>query len=143
MKVAWHMTRNIVKDFPDGFMQELNAIYGEINSEDLYLDEALSSLDRIYVGDEFCPTRLPDPQELNRFCGFAEQKNLSLTLLTPVLTDQGIEHCTPLFDGLNQWNPKAEVVVNDLGVLFFLKKNIRIFNSPWADFSTRGLKIPG
>ncbi|SDU41058.1 hypothetical protein [Desulfobacula phenolica] len=142
MKVAWHMTRNSVKDFPHGFMQELNTIYAETSSEDLYWDEARSSLDRIYVGDEFCPTRLPTPQELSCLCGFTEQKNLSLTLLTPVLTDQGIEHCTPLFDRLNQWNPEAEVVVNDLGVLFFLKKQYPNFQLSMGRLFNRGFKDP-
>ena len=142
MELSWHMTKNFDQNFPDGSVQDLSAIYGEISLKDLYLEEALSSPDRIYVGDEFCPTRLPDPPELSRFCESADRKNLPLTLLTPVLTDQGIEHCSPLFDRLNQWNPEAEVVVNDIGVLFFLKKNYPEFQLSMGRLFNKGFKDP-
>ncbi len=142
MKVAWHMTTNCFDDFPDGLLQELTIINKELNSSDPYFEEVLSKPNRIYIGDEFCPARMPDPQGVSKFITFAGKKDLSLTLLTPVLTDQGIEHCTGLFDRLKQWNSTTEVVVNDLGVLFFLKKNYPDFKLSMGRLFNKGFKDP-
>lgn len=84
---------------------------------------------------------MPNIKVFSEFITFADKKNLPLTILTPVMTNQGIEHCTGLFDKIYQWNSDTEVVVNDIGVLFFLKKNTLILNFPWAGFSIKDLKI--
>ena len=142
MEVAWHLTKNILHDFPDGCIQDICSIYGGVNCSDLHLEDLLSSLNRIYIGDEFCRNRLPDPGELSKICGFADRKKLSLTLLTPVLTDQGVEECKDLFDRFYHWNSSSEVVVNDLGVLFFLKKNYPGFQISMGRLFNKGFKDP-
>jgi hypothetical protein len=58
-------------------------------------EEARPALGRIYIGDEFCPNRLPSMGELADFCRFAEKKALGVTLLVPFLTDEGIERWAP------------------------------------------------
>jgi len=80
-----------------------------------------SIVSRLYVGDEFCANRLPSPGRLRSFHQWADEAGFHITLLTPILSDAGIETCTPLFDALHHWDASAEVVVNDWGVLRFLR----------------------
>jgi len=77
---------------------------------------------RIYIGDEFCTHRLPDLNTLQDSSSFAVVKGLELTLLTPPFTDREIERHTPLFQYLNEFHSGAEIVVNDMGVILFLKE---------------------
>lgn len=138
MEVAWHMT----KKGDDKLSGELAGIYKELNSSELCLEAALSKPNRIYVGDEFCVSRMPSLKTLSKFIGFADKKDVSLTLLTPVLTNQGVEQLTPLFDLLSQWNHGCEVVVNDVGVLFFLKKQYPEFHLAMGRLFNKGFKDP-
>jgi len=105
-------------------------------------ERKIQSFDRIYVGDEFCSNRLPMLTEMEQFSDFAEEKNLSITLLTPVLTDDGIEKCSPLFEYLKERHPMAEVVVNDLGVLFYVRKNYPLFRLAAGRLFNKGFKDP-
>lgn len=78
--------------------------------------------DRLYVGHEFCQRLLPDEQTLNQF-GEQKPDGLSMTLVTPYVTDEGlaaVENLVrrylvekPLFD---------EVVFNDWGVFRRLRQ---------------------
>ncbi|MBU1340229.1 MAG: hypothetical protein KKE44_04995 [Proteobacteria bacterium] len=142
MEVAWHMTKGFPQEFPDGVLRELGTAYGILDSSEPCLEAVLSKPDRIYVGDEFCPARMPDLHGLSRFIRFADKKELPLTLLTPVLTDPGIEHLIPLFDRVSRWNPASEVVINDLGVLFFLKKRYPDFQLSMGRLFNKGFKDP-
>jgi hypothetical protein len=142
MEVAWHIKKDDLNDFPDGLLKKLSVVNGESDALDPQLESVLSKPDRIYIGDEFCLTRMPDIKGLDEFILFADKKDLSLTLLTPVLTDQGIGQCAALFDRLYQWNSSAEVVVNDLGVLFFLKKNYPGFQLSMGRLFNKGFKDP-
>ncbi|MCP4691434.1 MAG: hypothetical protein GY859_25545, partial [Desulfobacterales bacterium] len=81
------------------------------------------SFNRIYVGDEFCSCRMPGLKELETFERFAAEKELPITLLTPPLTDEGLERICPLFEHLSNNHPDAEVVVNDWGALYYLKNH--------------------
>ncbi len=143
MEVAWHMTKKDgSQKFPHGLLGELATLYRELNSSEPCLEEVLSKPNRIYVGDEFCVSRMPSLKMLSKFIGFADKKDVSLTLLTPVLTDQGIEQLTPLFDLLSHWKPACEIVVNDLGVLFFLKKKHPEFHLAMGRLFNKGFKDP-
>lgn len=111
----------------------------------------LSHTERIYVGDEFCPIRLPQPKFLRHCCQFAQENNMGLTLLIPVLTDTWLDRCGKLFEILTLGFPEAEVVVNDLGTLLFLKEEYpslrlsmgRLFNKGFKDprLSLQGLTL--
>jgi len=142
MEVAWHITKDDLNDFPDGLLKKLGVVNEKLDALDPKLEAVLSNPRRIYVGDEFCLTRMPDIKGIAEFILFADKKDLALTLLTPVLTDQGIEHCTALFDRLYQWDSTTEVVVNDLGVLFFLKKNYPGFHLSMGRLFNKGFKDP-
>jgi hypothetical protein len=101
-----------------------------------------SSFERIYVGDEFCPHRMPSPAELEAFFGMAVRNGRELTLLTPVLTDEELEKCGPLFDCLAALDPQSEVVVNDWGVLSCLQKKYPLLRIAAGRVLNKGFKDP-
>ncbi len=78
---------------------------------------------RMYFGVEFCERLIPSVKQLTNALSFAHENKLDFTLMTPFVTDQGIARLEPLFDYLdNQKTQKAEVVINDWGVLNLLNK---------------------
>lgn len=82
---------------------------------------------RLYFGPEFCQYLLPSPSELKKALNFAQKKNLSFTLVTPFVTDEGLKKLIPLWEVLKDWG-KTEVVVNDWGVISFLQENYPEFS---------------
>ncbi|UCF90559.1 MAG: hypothetical protein JSW39_20005, partial [Desulfobacterales bacterium] len=97
---------------------------------------------RLYVGDEFCVHRLPRLDELHALVQLAEGKAWGVTFLTPPLTDEGIERCSPLFDYLQQRVIQAEIVVNDWGVLLFLQERYPGFDLSVGRLLNKGFKDP-
>lgn len=77
---------------------------------------------RIYFGNEFCQHLIPTASLLARVYSAARAKGLAFTLLTPYVTDEGIEQLTPLFAFLAAQEERSEVVVNDWGVLRLLRR---------------------
>ncbi len=75
---------------------------------------------RIYFGAEFCQWRLPSPKALARALFAARKIGSPFTLLTPWVTDAGIERLKKLFSVLRDEAPESEVVINDLGALVLL-----------------------
>lgn len=96
-----------------------------------------SRLDRIYVGDEFCPRRLPGPRRWKTFREQAIAAGLKVTLLTPPMTDGEIAKSRSLFDILV---PKDEVVVNDWGVMLFLEEEFPCLSVSMGRLLNRGMK---
>lgn len=78
---------------------------------------------RIYFGNEFCEHLIPPPSSLARVYSAAQAKGLAFTLLTPYVTDGGIERLRPLFEFLVGREERSEVVVNDWGVLRLLRRD--------------------
>ncbi len=77
---------------------------------------------RVYFGNEFCEHLIPTPSLLARVYSAVQAKGLAFTLLTPSVTDDGIERLTPLFAFLAGREERSEVVVNDWGVLRLLRR---------------------
>ena len=75
----------------------------------------------LYFGSEFCEDRLPDRDEANAFCAIARDRGLEPTLLTPLVTPEGLRRVGRLLTELvaNDWQPA--VVCNDWGVLGLLR----------------------
>ena len=97
---------------------------------------------RLYIGDEFCIHRLPSIDELDAICQVAKGDFRGLTFLTPPLTDAGIDRCGPLFDILKDMDLGTEVVVNDWGVLLFLKEKYPSFQLSVGRLLNKGFKDP-
>jgi len=75
----------------------------------------------LYFGTEFCEDRLQDLAEAEAFCSLARDHDLEPTLLTPLVTPEGLRAVGRLLAGLaaNRWEPA--VVFNDWGVLGLLR----------------------
>jgi hypothetical protein len=72
----------------------------------------------------------------------ANGENRGLTFLTPPLTDDGMDRCGPLFDFLKERGLGTEVVVNDWGVLLFLKEKYPLFQLSVGRLLNKGFKDP-
>jgi len=97
---------------------------------------------RIYCGDEFCAHRLPSVPELEAFCRLAEEKNLAVTLLTPILSDTSLDAASALGDCLARWNPENEVVINDWGALLLVRGQFPRFRVGAGRLLNKGFKDP-
>ncbi|MDM8523197.1 hypothetical protein QUF80_07490 [Desulfococcaceae bacterium HSG8] len=142
MEIALHLRNPDNKGDLPKVSNHLMDFYDQafVGKEDL--EKKSHSFNRVYVGDEFCSNRIPSLAEMKHFFSFAEEKNLNITLLTPVLTDEGIAKCSPLFEYLEKKHPETEVVVNDLGVLFYLKRNYPLFRLSAGRLFNKGFKDP-
>lgn len=86
--------------------------------------EHLSLLDdsyqRLYFGNEFCERLIPGRDELRRAAGWAEAHSIPLTLVTPYVTDEGLEAIRQLLKEAGALSCLDEIVFNDWGVLALL-----------------------
>ncbi len=142
MEVAVHLRSHSNNGFANDIENDLKYLYGSEKKDRSPLDFTLPKPVRIYIGDEFCLNRLPDEQKIEKFCRLAKKNDLGLTLLTPVLTDSGLNTSRTMFECLRDFFPDAEVVVNDLGVLFYLKKEFPGFELSMGRVFNKGFKDP-
>ena len=78
------------------------------------------TVERIHLGNEFCERLLPTPTELAQVQTLAEQLQLEISLVTPMLTDAGVNRLDKLLPKLDSG---CEVVVNDWGTLRRLRSD--------------------
>jgi len=69
---------------------------------------------RIYLGNEFCERLIPKAADLQQAQEEATGQGMELTLVTPMVTDFGLERIEKLLPRLGEG---SEVVINDWGVL--------------------------
>lgn len=80
-------------------------------------------LNRLYFGHEFCEHRIPDREAVQMAYTAAGERGLEFTLVTPYVTDRGLDALLPLFRFLTGLTVGVEVVVNDWGVLNMLSRD--------------------
>ena len=81
---------------------------------------------RIYWGAEFCQNLIPSLQETREAVKFADQHDLGFSLMTPFVTERGLQVLRRIFSLLqNQkiWEP--EIIVNDWGILRCLDREFK------------------
>jgi hypothetical protein len=121
----------------------IHSLYKDCSSShDHRIEEIPGDLSRIYIGDEFCFNRLPSLSGIKDIWRIAEDENLHLTFLTPVLTNESIEKAAKIFDFICAQDDHSEVVVNDWGVLAFLKKEYPLFQLSLGRLLNKGFKDP-
>ena len=103
---------------------------------------SMGACTRIYVGDEFCVTRMPSLAEVKRFAESAASMGLALTVLTPMMTDVEIPRIVPLFEYLNDCHPGVEVVFNDWGVMGLLRSEYPALTLSAGRVLNKGFKDP-
>lgn len=72
---------------------------------------------RMYFGQEFCEKALPSKKELSEALALTERLGLEFTLVTPYVTEPGLAALQELLRQLVRVQSRAEVVLNDWGVL--------------------------
>lgn len=77
---------------------------------------------RLYFGEEFCERALSSGAALARAMGAAEERGWEFTFVTPYVTETGLDKVRHLLDILAQAKLGAEVVVNDWGVLEWVRE---------------------
>ena len=77
---------------------------------------------RIYFGAEFCERLIPSVDDVSRIAAFVQRRALGLTLMTPYVTDTGLDRLVLLLDAVRDMGMQVEVVFNDWGVLDLLRK---------------------
>jgi hypothetical protein len=143
MELAIHFRNAEQADGLNRLQDHLSSIYENEHFAGIELGEDLTgSFTRIYIGDEFCPHRLPRLAELDALTEFAWDSQRQVTLLTPPLTDAGIEGLVPILDRLGERFPEAEVVANDWGVLSILKERCPRFSLSVGRLLDKGFKDP-
>lgn len=78
---------------------------------------------RLYFGIEFCENLLPSLDQLVEASLEASKNGLKLTFVTPFVTDTGMEKLEILFNGFLKDHEDVEIVINDWGFFYFLKKH--------------------
>ncbi|CAA7600316.1 Hypothetical protein DEACI_0969 [Acididesulfobacillus acetoxydans] len=77
---------------------------------------------RLYFGQEFCEKALPAAGELEEVLAAAHAAGLAFTLVTPYVTETALARSEELLERLVRLAPRAEVVVNDWGLLYLLSR---------------------
>ena len=81
---------------------------------------------RLYFGNEFCEQLIPSITEVRQALDFVREKGLDFTLVSPYVTEKGLERVEGLFQEVARRQPGSEVVFNDYGVL-------RVLNSRYGE----------
>ena len=143
MELAVHLREPSQLETFEGVEGHLTALYGEDTLGKTLREAGFpDSFGRIYVGDEFCLHRMPDPDGLDDFLRMAQVRSRAVTLLTPPVTDAGLERCAPLFDRLDDPHLETEVVVNDWGVLEFVRERHPTLPVSLGRLLNKGFKDP-
>jgi len=96
----------------------------------------------LYFGTEFCEDRLPDVAEAEAFCDAARGGGWTATLLTPVVTTEGLGRIDRLLQQLagRGWHP--DVVFNDWGVMRLLRERHAGLSARAGRLVNRSLRDP-
>lgn len=86
------------------------------------IEKVINDYNRIYFGEEFCENRLQSTAEFKKAQDIARENKKSITFVFPFLTDEGIKELDEIFDAIDVNIEGFEVVANDWGTLYHLRK---------------------
>ena len=96
---------------------------------------------RCAYGNEFCEHLIPSPRLLEAVLTAASERAMGLTLLTPYVSNAGIELLKPLFGMLSE-SGANEVVFNDWGVLNLLRREFPRLKPVQGRLMNKSLRDP-
>jgi len=114
----------------------------------LYIESAarlrkpLEGYSRVYFGAEFCEWRMPGPSSVLGVYEKAAALGLGFTLLTPWLTDRGMDRLERVLLKLRDSGASMEVVVNDLGALTLVRDGFAEFDTVMGRLHSRQKRCP-
>lgn len=125
MEIALLIDTN--EEYRGNFISDYNLIWGSdangLKSICKKIDKIVSNkIDYIYFGNEFCEYRIPSVEQLSKMLDICNNNNLTCVLVTPVVTDFGINQIANLLDYLDQNVISLDIVVNDMGVLELIRQ---------------------
>jgi hypothetical protein len=98
---------------------------------------------RIYWGVEFCQNLIPTIQDTDEILRFINKNNLKFSLVSPFVTEYGLNKLKRIFSWLNKKKIKCEVIVNDWGVLQCLHTEFsRLFEPVFGRLLVRQQRDP-
>src|SRR5262245_50907938 len=108
------------------------------------IDEYFGSIkfSRCIYGNEFCEHLIPSTQQLEAVLQSARDRGLSLTFVSPYVSDEGIETLRPLLELLNNAPTECEVVFNDWGVLNLLQSEFPRLTPVQGRLMNKSLRDP-
>lgn len=143
MELAVHIRTPDQLDELDRIPDRIFGLYENLEPEARdWVRSIADRVGRVYVGDEFCVHRLPDPADLEAVSEKASDKGWNITLLTPPVTDEGLDKCSRLFPLLEREAPGSEVVANDWGVLCLLEEDYPSVPAAAGRLLNKGFKDP-
>lgn len=85
-----------------------------------------SKYNRLYFGNEFCEKLSPHLNELKQVIRYCDKNKLNFSLVTPYVTNTGLENLEKLFLWLQNNKINCEVIINDYGVLNLINEKYQI-----------------
>ncbi|MBN1492810.1 MAG: hypothetical protein JW938_01535 [Candidatus Omnitrophica bacterium] len=89
------------------------------------LTDADDMYTRLYYGNEFCERLIPSLRDLQTVIHYTKQSRLAFSLVSPCVTNSGLEELQVLFEYLKSEDITCEVIVNDWGVLSLVNSKYR------------------
>lgn len=80
-------------------------------------------LARVYFGNEFCERLIPPVHHVEEVLQACTARKLKFSLVTPYLTDLGMEAVAKILQALSNHAAFDEVIVNDWGLLYYIRTN--------------------
>lgn len=77
----------------------------------------IKDFERVYIGNEFCQNLLFSLNSLKNRIDRVLKHNKNFSIVTPYVTDWGLQILKKYFDFLNKHHPGTEIIVNDFGVM--------------------------
>lgn len=90
------------------------------------LEHATCKYNRLYFGNEFCERLIPGEDDLARAVRHCRINGLHFSLVTPYMTDKGLNLCERLFKWLVTHKVNCEVIINDYGGLDLINRKFEI-----------------
>ncbi|MFH1131437.1 MAG: hypothetical protein V1754_08885 [Pseudomonadota bacterium] len=106
------------------------------------LDLATNEFQRLYFGNEFCEQLIPSLSAVQKAVQHCAANKLAFSLVTPFVTNAGIEKVSELFAWLKQNQPGCEVIVNDHGVLSLLQEDQGVLEPVFGRLLTKQKRDP-
>lgn len=76
---------------------------------------------RFYYGSEFCEYLIPDISEIDKIINYTFDQKKKFTLLTPFVTDMGVNKLDKIFKSICSYGKDIEIVISDYGILELIK----------------------
>lgn len=80
---------------------------------------------RLYFGNEFCERLIPPLDELKKVIRYCTVNKLNFSLVTPYVTNRGLEIIEKLFIWLQNNRVNCEIIINDYGVLDLINEKCK------------------